>query len=143
MTTREQAYAALLTRLQTLVAAGAVKIATRSFTLSQAVKPPELPAIFMEGDAEEIMPRPNLPPKRRLTVRLLVHVAVPGDQVAGTVLSAMLDQIDSVLAPPPGQTVQTLGGLVAHCWIEGVIERFEIGKPNHANALIPVHILVP
>ncbi len=141
---RETYYAALFSVLDGLRVAGTVKVVTRRFSLQDAAKPQVLPAIHIDGDREEVTCRPGLPPRRRLSVRLFAYVAVDVSRdLAGVVLSAMIDTIEAVLAPIPSQSTQTLGGICAHCWIEGTIERFETGLPGMALAIIPVHILVP
>jgi hypothetical protein len=48
-----------------------------------------------------------------------------------------------MLAPSPVSGVQTLGGLVSHCWIEGEIEQFPGVLDGIAKAIVPVKILVP
>ena len=59
-----------------------------------------------------------------------------------SVMNPLLDAVTAALAPDnPINTAQTLGGTVAHCWIEGAIETDEGTLGDQAVAIVPVRIL--
>jgi hypothetical protein len=143
MAARETYYGALNAQLQSLITNGTVKRIARKVTLSDVNNPPKLPAIYIDGDKEHVEHMAGQTARVTMTVRLFVYVPAPDNEPSpGTALSTVLDAIDLVLAPAAGQSLQTLGGLVAHCWIEGEIERFEAGLVGKALAIVPVHMTV-
>lgn len=81
---------------------------------------------------------------RRWTIRaeVYVYVRTDGDQIPGSVLNPILDAIEALLAPSNAiAPVQTLGGLVEHCYIDGKIETDEGTLGDQAVAVIPIEIL--
>jgi hypothetical protein len=57
-------------------------------------------------------------------------------------MNPLLDALTAALAPPnPVENVQTLGGLVAHCWIEGGIQTDEGVLGGQSVAIVPIRIL--
>jgi hypothetical protein len=131
------------------------------------IMPPSLssaqqPALFVCSVGEESDPRPRgTTGKLKLDAMLFLYVfdsgvnEVPGqeEQLAETVIHQLLGEIDDALAPmrtfpdgsqqPDPSGVQTLGGLVSHCWIEGRKEIDPGILGQQAAVLIPVGILVP
>lgn len=93
---------------------------------------------------ESVRRDPGLPPRWTLTADLFVYVQAPDDATApATVINPLLDAIEAALAPDPVDNLQTLGGLVAHCWIAGKIETDEGVLGGQAVAIVPIEILVP
>lgn len=96
----------------------------------------------------------GLPPIRTWTVRWLVYAKIPDGQTAGVpdtktsgseVLNPLLDAIESALAPAPlDEGVQTLGGLVIDCRIEGEIVKIpgDQDPSGLCGAVVPIKILV-
>lgn len=86
---------------------------------------------------------PGLPLRWTLNVRLFVYAQGDGSSsnTPSSALNPLIDAIEAAIAPPSGQTRQTLGGLVEHCWIEGKVEIFEGVLGNQAVAIIPVSAL--
>lgn len=69
-------------------------------------------------------------------------------KVPATQLNTMVDAVEAALTPTGPdlvtQAVQTLGGLVAHCWIEGGIEYYEgLDANGRSVAIIPIAMLLP
>jgi hypothetical protein len=107
---------------------------------------PEQPALFLRNVGDEYPPR---------TTRMLPKVAMEAeawvysnagsdpDAVPAVTLNWLLDAIEKALKPAPGFEAQTLGGLVAHCWIEGKIEMHPGDLDGQAIAVVPISILVP
>ncbi|HXP74621.1 MAG TPA: hypothetical protein VN823_10790 [Stellaceae bacterium] len=58
-------------------------------------------------------------------------------------MNPLLDAIETALAPDLVTNVQSLGGLVAHCWIAGKVETDEGVLGGQAVAIVPIEILVP
>jgi len=104
------------------------------------------PALFLRSDSEEIAPRAaRMPP--RVTMRCEAWIyskagAAPG-AVPATTLNYILDAVMRVLEPEPAREVQTLGGLVHNCWVEGQVELHTGDLDGQAIAFVPIRILVP
>ena len=139
---RETAYVALFAKLQTL--SGSFALISRRLQLLEAVDKPKLPALFMTVGKQTVVPRPGVPPRRTLGAEVFIYAASPDDKVAsGILLNTLIDTVEACLAPLPYQVQQTLGGVVAHAWIEGAIDVYEAVKTQRAAALIPVTMLMP
>ena len=105
------------------------------------------PALFVQSTGTHYPPRDvrGLPPKRTISAEIWVYTDVGKDPNANPeqALNDIVDAIEAALAPNVITDVQTLGGLVSHCWIEGEIEQFPGVLDGIAKAIIPVKILVP
>ena len=105
------------------------------------------PALFVQSTGTHYPPRDvrGLPPKRTISAELWVYTDVGKDPNANpeAALNDIVDAIEVALAPNVLTGVQTLGGLVSHCWIEGEIEQFPGVLDGIAKAIIPVKILIP
>jgi len=136
---RETAYGALYALLSQVP----VQTMSRKLRFLEELSAAELPALFMTVGRQHVEPRPRgLPPKRTLGSQIYLYAANPDPHVAaGIVLNGLIDAVEAVLTPVSG--AQTLGGTVAHCWIEGAVEIFESPKGQRAAAIVPIHILVP
>lgn len=136
---REAIYSALFARLSSLPG---VKTASRKLKLWNDVPAGEQPAIFQAQKNEIGQARQGLPTLWTLSLDVYVYVKSPGKTVPATVLNPLLDAITDALKPDnPIQNTQTLGGLVAHCWIEGTIETDEGTLGDQAVAIVPIRIL--
>ncbi len=143
---REACYGALFTLLQGLAASngGLFAIVDRRTRLLDEMKGAELPALFMMVANQKTDQAQGRPAKHTLGARLVVYVDNPDRHTAaGIALNNLLDLIEAALAPTPGFSAQTLGGIVQHAWIEGTIEVFEGSLGQKAAAVIPVLMLVP
>jgi hypothetical protein len=67
----------------------------------------------------------------------------PGGDILYPLLEAVADAIN--FAPADSMGAQDLGGLVAHCWIQGDSYMFspDIDPGGQGMATIPVRILIP
>jgi hypothetical protein len=63
-------------------------------------------------------------------------------KIAAAQLNSMLDNLDAALAPDPVTMVQTLGGLVSHCWIAGNTTYYEDTQSQKAALIVGVEMLV-
>jgi len=140
---REAAYAALFSLLSGLKTAGTVKIADRRVKLLSQMNGPELPALFMAVDHQGIKPSASRPVIRTYGAKVYLYAANPDKHTSADIaLNGLIDAVEAILLAPPGQT-QTLGGVVAHAWIEGTIEIFPGALGERAAAIIPIQMLVP
>jgi hypothetical protein len=97
----------------------------------------------MTQKSENAEERQPLPVKWRASVDLYLYAQAPDELTSpATVLNPLLDAVEAALAPDPVGHVQTLGGLVSHCWIAGRIQTDEGVLGGQAVAIVPVEILV-
>jgi hypothetical protein len=145
-TPRETIYAALYA-----LVSGSAAFATTSRKLEHwsDVGPEEHPALFQRQLDEDRIQQRGLPSKVKLNVELYVYVHTLAQQLApgvapSQILNPLLDTLDACFpVDDQGNYVQTLGGLVSHCWIDGKTEIFEGVIGDQAVAIVPVAILVP
>lgn len=140
---REDCFVALFTLLSGMKTAGTIVTCDRRIRLLQDMDPAELPALFLGGDDGVVEQQRGAGPVRTLGALIYLYTANPDRHVtAGTLLNSLLDAVDAALAPG-WQGVQTLGGAVDHCWIEGDVKVFEGAQGERAAAIVPVKILMP
>lgn len=108
------------------------------------------PALFMvQSNQEPQQTGRGLPPKwlLRAEVYLYVNTGADPNVIPATKLNDLMDAIEKSLGPGPGsdlmQNVQTLGGMVSHCWLDGEVEVFDGALGEQSIAIIPISILVP
>lgn len=117
------------------------KTASRRLRHWNDVQPEERPALFMAQRRELAQTRTGEPTIWTLEVDLYVYVGT-GEQAPGPILNEKLDAIEASLAPDnPIQNVQTLGGLVHRCHIDGAIETDEGTLGDLAVAIVPIVIV--
>lgn len=106
----------------------------------------EQPCLFQVQKSETARTRRGLPTEWTLSVDLYVYAQAPDDTVSpALVLNPLIDAIAAALAPKGADraaNVQTLGGLVSHCWIAGRIETDEGALGGQAVAIVPLELLV-
>lgn len=138
---REAIYGALFAKVG---AAAGFATTSRRLRHWSDVGPAEQPALFQVQKSEAARRDTGLPPKWTLALDLFVYAHAPDDATAATtVMNPLLDAIETALAPDPVTNVQSLGGLVAHCWIAGKVETDEGVLGGQAVAIVPIEILVP
>ena len=137
---REPIYAALFALVQS--AASFVTVSRRLRHWSD-VAAAEQPALFQIQKSEAAEERRPLPAKWRASVDLYLYAHAPDELTpSATVINPLLDAVEAALAPDPVSHVQTLGGLVQHCWIAGRIQTDEGVLGGQSVAIVPVEILV-
>ena len=136
----------IITALFNLVSASATfATASRRLQLWSSVPSSEKPAVFVveRGDtyrrASEAVPEAVT-----LEVDIYIYTDAGKDQslVPASILNLLIDAVDTALAPNTLTGLQTLGGLVSHCWIEGKIMKDPGDLDGDGVAVIPVKILV-
>jgi hypothetical protein len=94
---------------------------------------------------------------RGLTGKLILHGVlivyfqrsgaseIPGQEttLGATQLNVLKKAIANALAPLEATGLQTLGGLVSHCWIEGDTKQDPGIWAAQGTFIVPIHILVP
>lgn len=140
MTNFETIYAALFAKLQ---AVSGIKTASRRLKHWNDVAANLQPALYMVQTGEAPEQVRGLPAKWRLSVEVYVYVNVPTEKIVpSTLLNPILGAIRDILAPDNlAANVNTLGGLVSHCWLSGQIEVYDGVLGDQAVALVPVEIL--
>lgn len=139
---REQIHAALFTLLS-----NAAGFATKSRKLKHwaDVSPAEQPALF-QAHRSEVVENPvrGAPPKWSMGFDIYVYANTSADpaQSPSTVLNPLLDAIVAALGPNAVTGVQTLGGLVHHCWISGQIQSDEGVLGDQGVLIIPIDVLI-
>lgn len=83
----------------------------------------------------------GMPTSWRIGAHVIVYAATNDDAT----LLGLLDQVEKSLEVKPGEEGDgvhtTLGGLVKHCWISGVVEIYEGTTAEQAMLVIPVEML--
>lgn len=135
---REPIYAALFSLL-----GGSAGYVTKSRRLLHwtDVPPEQQPALFLAQRNELAATERGKPTRWTLNVDVYVYARTDGSNPPGPIINPLLDAIDAALAPNV-DGVQTLGGLVHWCRIDGAIETDEGTLGDQAVAIIPISILV-
>lgn len=75
---------------------------------------------------------------------LYVDAGLDPNVIPATTMNALLDAIDTALAPDDLTTEKcTLGGLVSHCYVSGEVPKIPGDLDGEGMAVIPIRILVP
>lgn len=107
------------------------------------------PALFLRNEGEEHAERRSgMPPKVTIKAEAWVYsnAGRNPDFAPSAGLNSLLDAIEAALKPTTyvnGAALQTLGGLVAHAWIEGEVMLHPGDLDGQAIAVVPIKILVP
>ena len=134
---REPIYAALFAKFANIP--GVVTVG-RKLRHWADVNPIEQPALFQAQKSETAIRSTGLNPKWQLELTLYLYVNTSGDVSPTVTLNRIMDAVLTALQPLPG-LMQTLGGLVHDCRVEGRIETDEGVMGDQAVALIPVFII--
>lgn len=144
MITREPIYLAVYNLLTPLIDSADVKTVSRRLRHWSEVSPVEQPSIFMIQRGERPVQRRGLPSAWMLSLDLFVYVNSGDNPEASpaVLLNPILDAIEALFPPSEEHgDIQTLGGLVSHCWISGQIETAEGVLGQQEVAIVPIDIL--
>ncbi len=142
---RETIYLALFNLAKT---ASQAKTSSRTLQMIDQVNGEAMPAMFQHQVTESRSQDKGQPFILTMKVDLYFYAFTSGIQVddptqnAAAQLNAMLDSLDAALTPDPVTMVQTLGGLVSHCWIAGNTSYFEDTLSNKAALVVGIEMLV-
>jgi hypothetical protein len=146
--TREPIYAAAYAFFAGLTAGGSplFKTATRKGADWEKVAAEDSPALLFVQRDELAERKKGLPTKWTLKPELLVfvHTGAQTDPsvIPSQIINPLLDAIEaSLTVDDPFNNACTLGGLVSHCAINGVIEIVEGSLGDEAVVRIPLDIL--
>lgn len=138
---------AILTALFNLVkASSSFKTASRRLQLWTDVNSSDKPAIFVAQRGDTYVRSSEAVPQKvtiEADIFLYTNVGKDPNVIPATQLNNLVDAVDTALAPSPVTGVQTLGGLVSHCWIEGKVMIDTGDLDGDGVAIIPVKMLVP
>jgi len=138
---------AIITALFSLVSTSAsFATASRRLKLWSSMPSSEKPALFLvERGDNYVRASEAVPEAVTMQLEIYIYTEAGKDQsiVPASVLNPLIDAVDTALAPSPLTGLQTLGGLVSHCWIEGKIMKDAGDLDGDGVAVIPVKILVP
>lgn len=136
--TREPIYAALFALGQSV---GSFTTKSRILKHWADVSQAETPALFQSQKDELATQQRGTPPKWDGGVTWYIYLDGSDQNPPSVLLNTILDAVEKALAPPPAQDVQTLGGLVSHCWVEGPIQTDEGTLGTRAVALVSIKFL--
>src|SRR5271155_3941150 len=97
---------------------------SRRLKLWSSVPSSEKPALFLAERGDNYARASEAVPEA-VTMQLEIYIYTEAGKdesiVPASVLNPLIDAVDTALAPSKLTGLQTLGGLVSHCWIEGKI----------------------
>ena len=146
MTTREDVFQALFALSEALSwdspARGFVYSARRVKLWDDL---PGQPALCQAEHDELVEQITGLPPKRTLNASWLIYQNTGADPNAtpASENNLILDAVQAAFPNPDGDQVQTLGGLVAKCWINGRIFKDPGDLDGQGLMIVPIQILIP
>ncbi len=145
---REQILEALLNLLSTTQYNGAPAFVTisRKFQMWDAVPEGAQPACFLRqlpGRVDQTDPFGLNRWTLRCGIWIYAKYSPDSETIPGVVLNYLVDAVERVLLPSPAFPMQTLGGLVVNCWLNGETPLDEGYFPgdNQALIMLPVSIL--
>jgi hypothetical protein len=149
--TREPIFAALFALGQTITWTDPDNQVSQSFGYSNRriqtsdQIPGELtPALLQGVGPEEFRVSPGLPPRRILTANWLIYYKPkPTPLTTDPLTNAILDGVEAVFVPDRLSGTVTLGGLVAHAWIEGEVFKAAGDLNDQAMMVVPIKLLIP
>lgn len=120
-----------------------VKTYSRTWKSWADVTATEQPALFQVERDYDVSQNWGVPPRYTLHADWIVYVnGNAADQLPSTQLNTLLNQIFTVIPPSDSTQIQTLGGLVKRCWINGKIETDEGVLGQQRVAIVPIELLV-
>ena len=139
MNTREAIFAALFARVAT---APGFRTTSRTLKSWSEVASPDQPALFQAEGRQTAVSEYRLPTKWTLYAELYlyVHLATSGQTDVVVALNNQVDAVMTALARD-ATGVQTLGGVVEDCRVQGDIETDEGRLGAQAVAIIPLVII--
>lgn len=141
---REDIDLAVLAELQPLLTAGTLKTLSRKWKIFSDVRPKAQPALFIVKAPERDEAEEGTPTKRTMTYDLNVYTngGHGTSVIPATALNNMMDAVNGALAGSPVDGINTLGGKVAHAYINGVSEIYEGTLGDQAVAIMPLEVLL-
>jgi hypothetical protein len=106
---------------------------------------PAQPALCQAEQDEDVTEVTRLPSKTTYSASWLIYHNVGKDPAAtpATETNLILDAIQALFPSGDPDQVQTLGGLVHHCFISGKVFKDSGDLDGQALIIVPIRILVP
>jgi hypothetical protein len=152
MTTREQIFSALFALGQGVNWADPVSgdVTTWSTTSRRIQTPDQIgidgqPALLQAESDEQFSQVTKMPSKRTFSAAWVIYLK-PYDapDPTGPLINTVMDAVEAAFAPDDVVNgVCTLGGLVAHCWIDGTVFRDPGDLDQQAMLVVPIKMLAP
>lgn len=117
------------------------KTASRRLQLWSNVPSADKPAVFVVKKGE-VHPASTDGTGVRIEAEIFIYMDSTGQGVPDSMMNPFIDGIANALAPNQLTGLQTLGGLVQHCWIEGKIMQDSGDMDGDGVAVIPVKMLI-
>jgi hypothetical protein len=149
--TREPIFAALFALSQTITwtdpetqVSSGFGYSNRRIQTSDQIPAELTPALLQGVGPEEFKVAPGLPPRRTLSANWLIYYK-PNltPQTTDPLTNAIMDGVEAVFAPDSQTGTVTLGGLVAHAWIEGEVFKAAGDLNDQAMIVVPIKLLIP
>lgn len=140
---REAIYSALFDLVS---GSAAFKTKGRRLKLWTDVNAAAKPALFVAQRGQTYVQGSEATPQKvtlKADIFVYTNVGKDANVVPATQLNDLVDAVDAALAGSVVTGRQTLGGLVAHCWIEGEVMIDPGDIDGDGVAVIPVRILIP
>lgn len=135
MINREPIYAALAALLYT---SAPYTTTSRRLKHWNDVPAAAQPAMFIAQRNELPQTDRGNPTRWSLNVDVYIYFRTDGGAEPGPILNPLLDALEAALEPSPVENVQTLGGLVSWCRIEGAVETDEGTLGDQGVAIVPI-----
>jgi len=121
------------------------QVARRRISTPDQIGADEQPALLQAETDETIAQATRMPARRILTAAWVIYLK-PYDAPASTgpLLNTVMDAVETAFAPDDvsGEAC-TLGGLVVHAWIDGVVFKDPGDLDQQAMLIVPIKLLVP
>jgi hypothetical protein len=151
LASREQIYQALFDKISSITD---FVVAERRLVKPESVTAEDMPALFMIQANETSEAQKQLhgtPIKREMTVHVEMYVRSPDpviDKDTGistltypcSIMNPLVDKLDNILLPIPGNPRQTLGGLVEWVYV-GEVKYYNHPTANQMMLTVPITML--
>jgi hypothetical protein len=106
---------------------------------------PGQPALCQAEPSEDVVEVTGLPSKITLSANWLIfhNAGKSPDAIAASQSNLILDAVQALFPSGDPDQVQTLGGLVRHCFISGKVMKDAGDLDGQALIVVPIRILVP
>lgn len=138
----EAIYAALFALAQNSITG--IQTYERTLRMWTDVGAGEQPALFQIETEYDVTQGLGLPPRWVLHADWYLYCkGNKNDQPPSVQLNTLLTQIVGIIPPADFTQIQTLGGLVNRCYVNGKIETDEGVLGDQRIAIVPIEILIP
>ena len=144
---RETILEALLTVINTATISNQPAFLTlsRKFQMWDAVPAAMQPAGFLRQVPGKVEQNENFGLNRwtlKCGLWIYAKYSPASDAIPAVVLNNLIDAVEKALLPSPSFPMQTLGGLVVNCWLDGdvIVDEGNFPNDDQAIAVLPITI---